>query len=337
MTSPTPPASNSDKTIITLNPNSNLVDGDVYVAISNGYYDAAGNQGSTASATFTVDTGVATPTFSPANGATVNNNGTNITITFAEAIKSNNSGTDFTDSTIDGIVRLKVTDNSGTDITFNATIDAAMKVITIDPSSALSDGAVYVAITNAYYDAAGNQGSAANATITVDTTGVSAPTFSPANGATVADNTTNITLTFAEAIAKSGGTDFANSDLSNILTLKRTNAGGANILYAATINDANTIITINPTSNLSDGAVYVAVSTGYYDAAGNQGSAASATFTVDTGVAAPTFSPVSGATVTDNGTQHHDNLRRGDQVEQQRHRLHRQHNRQHRQVEGDQQ
>ena len=80
-----------------------------------------------------------------------------------------------------------------------------------------------------------------------------APTFSPANGDTVIDNTTNITLTFAEAIAKSGGGDFTSSDLSNILTLKRTNAGGANIPYTATINGANTIITINPTSESARG------------------------------------------------------------------------------------
>ncbi len=293
----------SAKKVITIDPSSALSDGAVYVAVTNAYYDAAGNQGSAANATITVDTGVAAPTFSPANGTTVANNGTNITITFAEAIKSNSGGTDFTDSTIDGIVRLKVTNSSGANITFNATIDAAKKVITIDPSSALSDGAVYVAITNAYYDAAGNQGNAASATITVDTTGVSAPTFSPANGATVTDNTTNITLTFAEAIAKSGGGDFASSDLSNILTLKRTDAGGANIPYAATINGANTIITINPTSNLPEGNVYVAISTGYYDAVGNQGTAATATITVDTtGVAAPTFSPANGDTVADNTT-----------------------------------
>ena len=43
---------------------------DVYVAVGNGYYDAAGNQGASASATFTVDTTAPTvSSFSPANGA----------------------------------------------------------------------------------------------------------------------------------------------------------------------------------------------------------------------------------------------------------------------------
>ena len=69
-------------------------------------------------------------------------NGTNITITFAEAIKSNNSGTDFTNTNIDNIVRLKMTNSGGSNITFNATIDSAKKVITINPNAALADGAV---------------------------------------------------------------------------------------------------------------------------------------------------------------------------------------------------
>ena len=36
---------------------------------------------------------------------------------------------------------------------------------------------MYVAVSSAYYDAAGNQGTAASATFTVDATGPAAPTF----------------------------------------------------------------------------------------------------------------------------------------------------------------
>ena len=256
----------------------------MYVAISTGYYDAVGNQGTAATATITVDTtGVAAPTFSPANGATVADNTTNITLTFAEAIKKSGGG-DFANSDLSGILTLKRTNAGGADIQYAATINGAKTIITINPSSNLPDGAVYVAISTGYYDAVGNQGTATSATITVDTTGVAAPTFSPANGTTVKDNTTNITLTFAEVIKKSGGGDFANADLSGILTLKNTNASGADIPYSATINGAKTVITINPTSNLDDGNVYVAITNGYYDAVGNQGvtATATATFTVDT-------------------------------------------------------
>ena len=161
-----------------------------------------------------------------------------------------------------------------------------------------------MAISNGYYDEHGNQGSATSATFTVDSTGPETPTFRPENGATVTDAGRNITLTFAEAIKKDGSnTDFSgHADLAAILTLKQTNSGGTNIPYAASINNAKTIITINPSADLPQGDVYVAVSTGYYDEHGNQGSATSATFTVDsTGPETPTFRPENGATVTDAG------------------------------------
>ena len=44
----------------------------------------------------------------------------------------------------------------------------ANKVVTIDPSANLPDGVVYVAASNAFYDAQGNQGAAANTTFTID-------------------------------------------------------------------------------------------------------------------------------------------------------------------------
>ena len=55
---------------------------------------------------------------------------------------------------------------------------------------------------------------------------------------------TNITLTFAEAVKKDGnGTDFANSDLSGILTLKTESSTGTTISYAASIDTAKKVIT----------------------------------------------------------------------------------------------
>ena len=172
-------------------------------------------------------------------------------------------------------------------------------MITIDPSAGLEDGAVYVAISNGYFDAAGNRGSAANATFTVDTTGPSA-TFSPANGETVTDAAGNITLTFAEAIPQGRRRDGAGErrPSSSLLTLKETDASGDAITFTATIDAAKKVITIDPSADLEDGPVYVAISDGYFDAHGNRGAAANATFTVDTSVAAPVFDPAGGTTVT---------------------------------------
>ena len=291
-----------DKQVITIDPTADLADGAVYVAISDGYFDAEGNQRVAAAATFTVDTSVAAPVFVPAAGATVSDAGMNITLTFAEAVRKDAAGGEFGNADLAGILTLKRTDENGADIGFSASIDAAKQVITIDPTADLADGAVYVAISDGYFDAAGNQGAAADATFTVDTS-VAAPAFRPADGVRVTDAGRNITLTFAEAVRKdAAGGEFGNADLAGILTLKRTDENGADIGFSASIDAAKQVITIDPTADLADGAVYVAISDGYFDAAGNQGAAADATFTMDTSVAAPVFAPAAGATVTDAGT-----------------------------------
>ena len=227
-------------------------------------------------------TGPEAPTFSPADGEAETDNTTDITLTFDEAIKADGSNTDFTNTSIDGILTLKAGSSSGSNIGFDATINSAKTQITINPTANLADGKVYVAISNAYYNGAGIQGEAASATFTVDAT-APAPTFSPADGETETDNATDITLTFGEAIkANASNTDFTDTSIDDILTLKEDSSGGTDIDFDATINSAKTEITIDPTSNLADGNVYVAISNAYYDAVGNQGSMETATFTVDT-------------------------------------------------------
>ena len=183
-------------------------------------------------------------------------------------------------------------------------------MITLDPSADLDDGPVYVAISDQYWDAQGNQGSAANATFTVDTS-VAAPVFSPAGGTTVGSASGNVTLSFTEAIHKdASGTALANSDLAGLLTLKKTDNTGDVIGFTATIDAAKKVITLDPSADLDDGPVYVAISDQYWDAQGNQGSAANATFTVDTSVAAPVFSPAGGTTVGERDGERHAELRR---------------------------
>ncbi len=272
------------KRIITINPSSSLVDGTVYVAISSGYYDGNGNPGTQASATFTVDsTGVSAPVFDPRDGETVTDAGRNITLTFDEAIKKDNQNADFDNADLASVLTLKRTNSSGADIGYSASIDGAKQVITINPSADLPEGAIYVAISEGYYDENGNQGRAASATFTVDSVGPAPPEFDPRDGETVTNAGRDITLTFGESIRRaSDGAEFTTeAHLKVVLTLKRTNSSGADIGYSASIDGAKQVITINPSADLPEGAIYVAISEGYYDENGNQGRAASATFTVD--------------------------------------------------------
>ena len=90
----------------------------------------------------------------------------NIIITLSEAVR-NIDNTEMTDSNIDSLITLKLTNASGANITFDATIDANMKVITINPISNLPNSqAVYVAIGATVEDSADHVITAANATFT---------------------------------------------------------------------------------------------------------------------------------------------------------------------------
>ncbi len=291
----------AEKKVVTIDPTSNLSDGVVYVAVSDAWYDAEGNQGAAANATFTVDATAPSVTFSPGDGDTVTDASGNITLTFTEPIKSDSSGADFDNSDIDDILTLKAGSSAGSDITFDATIDATKRIVTINPASDLPTGDVYVAVSGSHWDAHGNQGAATSATFTVGAAAApDPPSFLPANGTTVTLPRTDITLTFDEAIKRTAdGADFSGStQLKTILTLKIGNASGTNIAYAAAINSEKTVITIDPSGVLSDGAVYVAVSDAWYDGDGNQGAAAEATFTVDSTGPSASFSPGDGDTVT---------------------------------------
>jgi len=90
------------------------------------------------------DTTAPTVTFSPSDGATRVAISSNITITFDEAVRKTDD-MPLTNSNVDSLITLK--DASGTDIAFDATIDANKKVITIDPTYDFSySQSVYVGI-----------------------------------------------------------------------------------------------------------------------------------------------------------------------------------------------
>ena len=107
--------------------------------------------------------------FVPANNTNVTNRGTNITLTFSEVIYADNYESLLEQYELARILTLKKTNVSGDDIDFTAAIatNNGKTVITIDPDSDLDGGAVYVAVSDEFYDKVGNQGSEANATFTV--------------------------------------------------------------------------------------------------------------------------------------------------------------------------
>ena len=217
-----------------------------------------------ASATFTVDTSVAAPTFSPAGTVTtVTDASGNITLTFAEALRKDASGTALENGDLGrpadaGRGQL----DGGTAIGFAATIDAAKKVITIDPSADLAEGTVFVAITNGYFDAHGNQGAWRRRRRSRWTRAWRRRCSAPADGTTVTDASGDITLSFGEALRKdASGAALENSDLAGLLTLKTDDSRRARRSASRRRSTRRRpVITIDPSADLAEGPVYVAIS-----------------------------------------------------------------------------
>ena len=222
-----------------------------------------------------------TVTFSPTNGATGVSDSGNITITFNEAVR-NIDDSALTDANVDGRITLKSTNASGADIPFDATIDAAKEVITINPSSNFSsEQVVYVSIDADVEDSADNAITTSNATFTVVDTASPTVTFSPTDGATGVSDSGNITITFNEAVRNIDDSALTDANVDGRITLKSTNASGADIPFDATIDAAKEVITINPSSNFSsEQVVYVSIDADVEDSADNAITTSNATFSV---------------------------------------------------------
>jgi len=137
-----------------------------------------------------------------------------------------------------------------------------------------------------------------------------APTvsFSPANGATGVAISDNIIITFSEAVRNIDNTVLTNSNIDSLITLKLTNANGANITFDATISANMKVITINPISNLFySQAVYVAIGATLEDSADNA-ITANATFTTTMDPSLEAFYPFNGNANDESGNSYHGQL-----------------------------
>jgi hypothetical protein len=83
-----------------------------------------------------------TITFAPTNGSTGVSTSNNLTISFSQAIR-NLDNSNITNSNVDGLIELRLTNSTGAIVPFDATINGGNTTITIDPSSNLSEEQVY--------------------------------------------------------------------------------------------------------------------------------------------------------------------------------------------------
>ncbi|MDR2127120.1 MAG: C10 family peptidase, partial [Prevotellaceae bacterium] len=94
-------------------------------------------------------------------------------------------------------------------------------------------------------------------------------TFNPTDGATNVSVNAEITITSNEPLRKSDNGELTNGDLSGLITFKETSAVGADVSFAATVSADKKVITITPSSALSNSQLYYAAIDIVADTAGN--------------------------------------------------------------------
>ncbi len=133
------------------------------------------------------------------------------------------------------------------------------------------------------YEVSDEAGNPATPVVAIFTSVATPPTvtFSPLTSATDVPVANNLTITFNEAIVLAAdASEITDESVDVLITLKLTDADGEVVGFDATINAGKTVITINPTANLTNNQVYyVAIGATVEDAAGNNIAARSATFT----------------------------------------------------------
>jgi methionine-rich copper-binding protein CopC len=232
-------------------------------------------------------------TFNPANNELGVGVDSDITITFDEKIRNvDNSALDNTN--VDGLITLKKNDATGDDIAFDASINSDNTLITINPTNDFSaELRVYVAIGATVEDEADNAIQPVNITFTtVDNTAPTA-TIDPVDAATGIAPSSNITISLSEPGRK---TDDSALD-SSVVTLKKTDTNGDTIAFTTSIDAAQKVITVTPSSGLgSSQTVYVCVN-GVEDNSNNALAETCATFTTaDADAPTVNMNPNDGAT-----------------------------------------
>ena len=273
---------NSAKEVITINPDSNFISGEVVFVSIESVEDSSGNAMSATSGTFSVtDSTAPVVTFSPANSSTNVSVDTDIILNFDEEIRLIDNS-DINNINVDNLITVKDTNSSGSDISFDATIDADNKIITIDLTSDLSsEQIVYVAIGSTVEDSYDN---AITSSFVIFTVGDSLPPTVSIDAVITASIATNsdITFTFSEPVRNLDDSEITNSNVGSLITLKDTDANGIDLSFTATINTAKTVITIDPTNNFTSGQiVYAAIGATVEDFNNNVIPATSKTFTAE--------------------------------------------------------
>ena len=244
-------------------------DGEVTVNVPAGSFsDEAGNDNTAADEfNWISDQTLPTVEFNPQDGETIVANAADIILTFSEAMRRASDDGELTDANVDNHLVLKYDNSSGTNIAFDAVIDADKEVITISPGSVLdSNRQVYVAVEAELEDQADN--ALGEQSVTFTSADQDDPTLSdsyPTDGLDDVDVNTDLTLIFSEAVyAQTGNIEVRRSSDTGLFEAVEVNSGQV----SGGGTDTITVDLSGPLASLTDYYVLIE-STAFDDEDGN--------------------------------------------------------------------
>ncbi|MCJ8340613.1 MAG: Ig-like domain-containing protein, partial [Pseudomonadales bacterium] len=241
----------------TLSPDNNIDDGSNIISVTASYSDAAGNLGSAASsANYSINTVTPTVIVTMADTDLAIGESSLVTFTFSEDPL--------------GFTSADISVDNGSVSGFTVTADPAVYTATFTANANVEDSSNLITVGTGYTNTAGNSGiGASSANYSIDTI---APTvaITMADSALQIGETSLVTFTFSETPIgfTQGDVNVENGSLSG---------------FTVTADDKVYTATFTPAANTEDSSNIVSVGTGYTDAAGNTGTAAtSANYSIDT-------------------------------------------------------
>lgn len=251
----------SDRRTITITPDGTLDSNTTYHLIlkENSLRTANGVTNSRQTYSFTTASVALEATPWPANNATNVSTTVSPTLTFSSDVYRSNGNSLNSSYLQNSVLELRRDSESGTSLSFSASISSNYRTITITPSNALDGGTKYYLILRegSLY---GNGTTNSRQVFTFTTTGTS---FSATLNATanVALNARPL-LTFSSAVYDAGYSNYrapASSTLNNAFRLYRNSTSGSQVSASFSIDSNNRVITVTPSSNLEANTTYVLV------------------------------------------------------------------------------
>jgi methionine-rich copper-binding protein CopC len=282
---------------LTIDPTANLDSGThYYVTLAKGtVQDLAGNSyAGTTSYDFTTSAAeTVAPTvtsFSPSDGSSTAEVGTDITVTFSEMVKAGTGTIEIHAGSATGTLVESFDVTSGDQLVFSG------KTLTIDPLADLAYGTHYYVTfaSGTVQDLAGNSYAGTTSydftTVTGDTTAPTVTSFTPSDGSSDVAVSASITVTFSETVIAGAGA----------IEIRAGSATGAlvesfDVASSSQVSISGNTLTIDPVSDLSYGThYYVTFASGtVQDLAGNSYTGTTS-YDFMTRLADPSWSTVSG-------------------------------------------